>query len=122
MWPPAFRSRSGTVSPALLSRLRCTEVVPGRGGGRAMAGSLEGKKVAVLIEGDYYGPEIFYYQSRFPEEGAEVHFLTRMWGLDRLTFKGHEYQIPFEATESFEDMDDETLRSYSAVIVPSGMV
>jgi len=87
-----------------------------------MAGSLEGRKVAVLIEGDYYEPEIFYYQSRFPEEGAEVHFLTRMWGQERLTFKGHEYQIPFEATESFEDMDDDALRSYAAVIVPSGMV
>ena len=84
--------------------------------------SLEGKKVAVLMEADYYEPGIWYYQRRFPEEGAEVHFLTRMWGQERLTFAGHEWKVPFEVDESFEDMDDETLRSYDAVIVPSGMV
>ena len=84
--------------------------------------SLEGKKVAVLMEADYYEPEIWYYQRRFPEEGAEVHFLTRLWGQERLTFAGHEWKVPFEVDESFEDMDDETLRSYDAVIVPSGMV
>ena len=84
--------------------------------------SLEGKKVAVLMAADYYEPEIWYYQRRFPEEGAEVHFLTRMWGQERLTFAGHEWKVPFEVDESFEDMDDETLRSYDAVIVPSGMV
>jgi protease I len=83
---------------------------------------LEGKKIAVLIEGDYYEPEIFYYQRRFPEEGAELHFLTRLWGQPSLTFKGHEYHIPFECRESFEDVSDDELRSYSAVIVPSGMV
>ena len=42
---------------------------------------LEGKKVAVLIESDFYEPEIHYYQRRFPEEGAEIHFLTNLWGL-----------------------------------------
>jgi protease I len=83
---------------------------------------LKGKKIAVLIEGDYYEPEIFYYQRRFPEEGAELHFLTRLWGQPSLTFKGHEYHIPFECRESFEDVSDDELRSYSAVIVPSGMV
>jgi len=83
---------------------------------------LKGKKIAVLIEGDYYEPEIFYYQRRFPEEGAELHFLTRLWGQNQLTFLGHEYRAPFECRESFEGVDDATLRSYSAVIVPSGMV
>jgi len=84
--------------------------------------TLEGKKIAVLIEADYYEPEIWYYQRRFAEEGAEVHFLTRLWGQERLTFTGHEWKVPFEVDRSFEDMDDETLRSYDAVIVPSGMV
>jgi protease I len=83
---------------------------------------LQGKKVAVLIEGDFYEPEIFYYQRRFPEEGADLHFLTRLWGQPALTFHGHEYKVPFECRESFEGMDDATLRSYAAVIVPSGMV
>jgi protease I len=83
---------------------------------------LHGKKIGILIESDYYEPEIFYYQRRFPEEGAEVHFLTRLWGQSYLTFKGHEYHIPFECNESFEGMDDASLRSYAAIIVPSGMV
>lgn len=84
--------------------------------------NLQGKKIAILIEGDYYEPEIFYYQRRFAEEGAEVHFLTRLWGQQSLTFLGHEYRAPFECRESFEGIDDETLRSFAAVIVPSGMV
>ncbi len=83
---------------------------------------LQGKKIAVLIESDFYDPEIWYYKFRFAEEGAELHFLTRLWGQPSLTFKGHEFQTPFECSESFEDMDDETLRSYSAIIVPAGMV
>ncbi len=80
------------------------------------------KKVGVLIEGDYYEKEIFYYEHRFPEEGIELHFLTRMWGQSQLTFNGHEWKVPFEVRESFENMSDEELRSYSAIIVPSGIV
>lgn len=79
-------------------------------------------KVGILMEGDYYEPEIFYYQRRFAEEGLEVHFLTRLWGQPALTFKGHEYQIPFECRESFEGMDEATLKSYAAIIVPAGIV
>lgn len=89
--------------------------------------SLKGKKIGILIEGDYYEPEIWYYKHRFAEEDAELHFLSRMWGQTSAVmaagFKGHEYKIPFDGyVESFEDMDDETLRSYSAIIVPAGMV
>lgn len=83
---------------------------------------LHGKKIGILIEADFYEQEIFYYQLRFPEEGADLHFLTRLWGQPSLTFRGHEFQAPFECHESFEDMDDETLASYSAIIVPSAMV
>lgn len=88
---------------------------------------LQGRKIGILIEGDYYEPEIWYYKHRFAEEGIELHFLTRMWGQTSEVmakgFKGHEYKIPFDGyIESFEDMDDETLKSYSAIIVPAGMV
>jgi len=79
-------------------------------------------KIGILIESDYYEPEIFYYQRRFAEEGFEVHFLTRLWGQSALTFKGHEYQIPFECRESFENIDDLALKSFAAIIVPAGMV
>ena len=83
---------------------------------------LQGKKIAVLIEGDFYEKEIFYYEHRFPEEGAELHFLSRLWGQPSLTFLGHEYQAPFYCDKSFEGMSDAELRSYAAIIVPSGMV
>lgn len=84
--------------------------------------TLAGKKVGILIESDFYEDEIFYYKHRFPEEGIELHFLTRLWGQERITFHGHEYRAPFEASESFEGMSDEELRSYAAIIVPSAMV
>jgi protease I len=83
---------------------------------------LQGKKIGVLIESDFYEKEIFYYEHRFPEEGAELHFLTRLWGQPSLTFTGHEYKVPFECHESFEGMDDATLRSFAAIIVPSAIV
>jgi protease I len=84
--------------------------------------TLQGKKVGILVESDYYEPEIWYYQRRFAEEGAEVHFLTRLWGQERITFTGHEWKVPFEVDESFEGIDDAELRTYDAMIVPSGMV
>ncbi len=83
---------------------------------------VQGKKIGVLMESDYYEKEIFYYQLRFPEEGIDLHFLTRLWGQPSLTFTGHEYRVPFECHESFENMDDTTLRSYAAIVVPAGMV
>lgn len=84
--------------------------------------SLEGKKIGVLLESDFYEPEIFYYERRFAEEGMDVHFLTRLWGQEQLTFKGHEYQVPFTCHESFEEITDEQLNEFAAIIVPSGMV
>jgi protease I len=80
------------------------------------------KKIGVLLEADYYEKEIFYYEHRFPEDGIELHFLSRLWGQNQLTFTGHEWKVPFEVRESFENMSDEELRSYSAIIVPSGIV
>lgn len=84
--------------------------------------NLTGKKIGILIESDYYEQEIWYYRQRFAEEGMAVHFLSRLWGQPRLSFAGHEYRVPFECDESLEDMSDEELRSYAALIVPAGMV
>ena len=83
---------------------------------------LKGKKIGILIEGDFYEREIFYYEHRFLEEGADLHFLSRLWNQPSITFTGHDYHIPFECHESFEYLDDATLKSFSALIVPSGMV
>lgn len=83
---------------------------------------LKGKKIGIFFEADYYENEIFYYQYRFPEEGAELHFLTRLWGQNKITFHGHEYKVPMDCNKSFENMSEEELKSYDAIIVPSGMV
>ncbi len=83
---------------------------------------LKGKKIGVLLEGDFYEKEIFYYEHRFPEEGAELHFMTRLWGNQSLTFEGHERKYPMKCSESFEGISDEALRSFHAIIVPSGFV
>ena len=83
---------------------------------------LKGKKIGILIESDFYEHEIWYYKYRFREEGVELNFLTRLWGQPSITFKGHEYHAPFECHESFEGIDDEELKSYAAIIVPSAMV
>ena len=85
-------------------------------------GRLDGVRIAVLLESDFYEPEIFYYQRRFAEEGARVDFLTRLWGAPSMTFHGHEYRAPFTVDQSLEGLDDSTLDGYSALIVPSGMV
>ncbi len=83
---------------------------------------IEGKKIGILIESDFYEKEIFYYEGRFAEEGLDVHWLSRLWGQPSLTFTGHEYKVPFECYESFEEIDDEELSTYSAIIVPSAIV
>jgi len=84
---------------------------------------LKGKKVGILIESDFYEPEIWYYQHRFAEEGVELHFLTRLWGQKFIEFKGHEFHVAGTFEErSIEGMSDEELASYSAIIVPAGMV
>lgn len=85
-------------------------------------GALDGARIAVLMESDFFEPEIFYYQRRFAEEGGRVDFLTRLWGQSSLTFSGHEYRAPFEVSGSLEDVSDDQLAAYDALIVPSGMV
>jgi protease I len=83
---------------------------------------IRGKKIGILLEDDFFEREIFYYASRFPEEGASVHFLSRLWGQSALTFHGHEYRATLECRESFEHFSDDEIRSFAAIIVPSGMV
>lgn len=83
---------------------------------------LAGRTVGVLLESDFFEPEIWYYGFRFAEEGATVRFLSRMWGQERITYLGHEYRAPFECTESFEGWTDEQIGELDALIVPSGMV
>ncbi len=74
------------------------------------------KKIGVLIESDFYEPEIEFYS------GLEVHFLTRLWGNPELTFTGHEERKPFKCSESFEELSAKDLKEFAAVIIPAGYV
>jgi protease I len=89
---------------------------------RAAGGRLDGCRIALLLESDFYEPEIFYYERRFAEEGADLVALTRLWGQASMTFSGHEFRAPYTVSGSLEGIDDEQLRSFDALIVPSGMV
>jgi protease I len=82
----------------------------------------QSRRVAILIESDYFEPEIFYYRHRFAEEGYDVHFMSRLWGQASQVFTGHEFGAPFTCEESFEDVSAQQARDFAAVIVPSGMV
>jgi len=84
--------------------------------------NLQQKKIGILIEHDFEEPEIWYYKYRFAEEGFRVHFLTRLWGMPKLKFKGHEFGAFLECSESFEELDLRCLRSFDAIVVPGGMV
>jgi putative intracellular protease/amidase/mannose/cellobiose epimerase-like protein (N-acyl-D-glucosamine 2-epimerase family) len=85
-------------------------------------GQLAGRSIAILMESDYVEPELHYYLRRFAEEGAHTVLLTRLWGQDSLTFRGHEYQAPMTVDGDLEAVDDERLRQFDALIVPAGMV
>lgn len=85
--------------------------------------SLTNKKIGILLEADFYYKEISYYQLRFEEQGIGVEFLTRLWGQPKQTYFDHEYKtIPLEVTKSFENMSDDELKGYCAIIVPAGIV
>ena len=81
-----------------------------------------GKKIGILIENRFIEREIFYYQSYFANEGYEVVLLSRLWGQPRLTFKGLELQGEVTCENSFEELDEEALKDYVAVIAPAGYV
>ena len=71
---------------------------------------LKGKKIGILIESDFYEKEIFYYEHRFPEEGAELHFLTRLWGQPAHDVQGTRRALSVRMPREFRNMSDEALR------------
>ena len=83
---------------------------------------LTGEKIGILIENRFIDQEIIYYSHRFNEEGASTEFLTRLWGQPSLTFKGLELGMEITVDKSFEAIDDDELDTYSAIIMPAGMV
>ncbi|MCP4147255.1 MAG: thiamine biosynthesis protein ThiJ [bacterium] len=83
---------------------------------------LKGKKIGILLENRFIDQEIIYYSHRFNEEGMITNFMTRLWGQPSLTFKGNELSMEKSVDMSLEDIDDKELATYSAIIIPAGMV
>jgi protease I len=83
---------------------------------------LAGRRIAILMESDFVEEEISYYRMRFAEEGMEVALLSRLWGNESLTFASHERRTPIEVRGDLERLDYAELSTFSAVLVPSGMV
>jgi protease I len=88
----------------------------------SLAGPLTGRRIAILMESDFVEEEISFYRMRFAEEGMDVVLLTRLWGSESLTFVSHERRSPVEVRGDLEQLDYAELSTFSALIVPSGMV
>lgn len=90
--------------------------------------TLEGKKIAVLVETEFIPEEIAAYQTRFPELGATVHFMSRLWGNQSVRFVSdvdsvedadrinrHQTSLPtLEVNIDFQNVD---INEYAAVIM-----
>jgi protease I len=84
--------------------------------------NLAGKKIGILIENKFETPEIQHYEKCFREEGAEIDFLSRLWGYKSLGFDALTLDYKISCHNSFEDISDEGIKQYSAIIVPGGFV
>lgn len=80
---------------------------------------LKETKIAILVESEFIPRELERYRDRFTELGAEVHFLSRLWGQGRLTFISdvdQVGQVPVTWTVTREVMDVKA-SDYQAVLM-----
>jgi protease I len=81
---------------------------------------LAGKKIAVLVETEFVPEEIKAYQTRFPELGATVHLMSRLWGNPSARFVSDVDEVVGEALEYLDvniDFQNVDLNEYAAVIM-----
>jgi protease I len=81
---------------------------------------LEGKKIAVLVETEFIPEEIKTYQTRFPELGATVHLMSRLWSNPSARFVSDIDEVEGEVPEYIEvniDFQNVDLNEYAAVIM-----
>ncbi len=80
---------------------------------------LAGRKIAVLVESQYIPGEIEAYRYGFGALGAEVHFMSRLWGNNSLTFVS-EVEQAGQTPQTLEvgiDFQNVALEDYAAVIM-----
>jgi protease I len=85
---------------------------------------LEGKRVAVLVESEYIPEEIAAYQRVFPERGASVDLITRLWGNAEVTFVSDvdKLEKPLETLTVNIDLESVDVEDYDAVIMCANYV
>ncbi|MCU0526716.1 MAG: DJ-1/PfpI family protein [Elainella sp. Prado103] len=81
--------------------------------------SLEGQKVAVLLETEFIPDEIAAYQTRFAAVGATVHLMSRLWGNSSVRFVSDvdrvgESPVYLDVAIDFQDVN---VDEYAAVIM-----
>lgn len=82
-------------------------------------GVLEGKKIAVLVETEYIPEEIEAYQTRFPELGATVHLMSRLWGNESTCFVSDVDEVgkSLQYLDVNIDFQNVNVNDYAAVIM-----
>ncbi len=82
-------------------------------------GTLQGKKIAILVESEYVPSEIATYLERFSSYGAEVHLMSRLWGNSELVIVSDVEEkdtIP-QTIQVTMDFTQIRLEDYAAVIM-----
>ncbi|HYQ90833.1 MAG TPA: DJ-1/PfpI family protein [Candidatus Competibacteraceae bacterium] len=80
---------------------------------------LQGKKIAVLVESEFIPGEIEGYRYGFATLGAEVHFMSRLWGQPSQTFVS-DVEHPSETAQTLTvtiDFQTVRLEDYAAVLM-----
>lgn len=89
-----------------------------------MQKTLEGKKVAVLVETEYIPEEVNYYQEFFTEHGAQVDFLTNLWGASErgLVSDVDSVDKPLQSMVVKNDVADANPNDYAIVLCAANYV
>ena len=85
---------------------------------------LEGKKVAVLVETEYIPEEVNYYQEFFTEHGAQVDFLTNLWGASERVLVSDVDSVdkPLQSMVVKNDVADTNPNDYAIVLCAANYV
>jgi protease I len=85
-----------------------------------MANKLKGLKIAVMVESEFIPEEIAAYQTRFPELGAKVDLISRLWGNPSAEFVSDIVDDPASPPTKLTvnlDFQNVAVEDYAAVIM-----
>lgn len=85
---------------------------------------LEGKRVAALVETEYIPEEVNYYQEFFTEHGAQVDFLTNLWGASERVLVSDVDSVdkPLQSMVVKNDVADANPNDYAIVLCAANYV